>query len=48
MARGQPGRAGHAVQEQLLMKLANSKSLAQELVAKYLRQVATKVVTAKN
>jgi hypothetical protein len=36
------------LQEQLLMKLANSKTLAPELVAKYLRQVATKVASAKN
>jgi hypothetical protein len=36
------------LQEQLLMKLANSKTLAPELVAKYLRQVATKVASAKS
>jgi hypothetical protein len=36
------------LQEQLLMKLANSKTLAPELVAKYLQQVATKATPARN
>jgi hypothetical protein len=36
------------LQEQLLMKLANSKTLAPELVAKYLQQVATKTAAPRN